>query len=109
MTAKIINGKDIAAKKRIAIAEEVKKLKSKGVTPGLAVILVGNNHASLTYVKSKEKACRELGMNSLLIEMSEEVSEEELLSKIEELNGDTKIHGILVQLPIPQHIDEKGN
>ncbi|WP_066060675.1 bifunctional methylenetetrahydrofolate dehydrogenase/methenyltetrahydrofolate cyclohydrolase FolD [Neobacillus soli] len=107
MTAKIINGKDIAAKKRIAIAVEVKKLKSKGVTPGLAVILVGNNHASLTYVKSKEKACRELGMNSLLIEMPEEVSEEELLSKIEELNGDTKIHGILVQLPIPKHIDEK--
>ncbi|MGG3470920.1 bifunctional methylenetetrahydrofolate dehydrogenase/methenyltetrahydrofolate cyclohydrolase FolD [Neobacillus pocheonensis] len=107
MTAEIINGKEIAAKKRLEIAEEVEKLKSKGVTPGLAVILVGNNDASRTYVKNKQKACEELGMNSLLIKMSEDVSEEELLSKIEELNGDPSIHGILVQLPIPKHIDEK--
>lgn len=107
MTAEIINGKEIAAKKRLEIAEQVEKLKSKGVTPGLAVILVGNNDASRTYVKNKQKACEELGMHSLLIKMSEEVSEEELLSKIEELNGDPSIHGILVQLPIPKHIDEK--
>lgn len=106
MTAKIINGKEIAAKKRIEIGEEVKQLKAEGVTPGLAVILVGNNHASRTYVNSKQKACKELGMYSLLIEMPEETSEEELLAKIEELNGDPKIHGILVQLPLPKHIDE---
>ncbi|QCJ43401.1 bifunctional methylenetetrahydrofolate dehydrogenase/methenyltetrahydrofolate cyclohydrolase FolD [Bacillus sp. S3] len=106
MTAQIINGKEIAAKKRLEIAEEVEKLKSQGVTPGLAVILVGNNHASRTYVTSKEKACKELGMYSLLIEMPEEVSEEELLAKIEELNGNPEIHGILVQLPLPKHIDE---
>lgn len=106
MTAKIINGKEIAAKKRLAIAVEVKRLKQSGVTPGLAVILVGNNHASRTYVTNKEKACQELGMNSLLIEMPEQVSEEELLTKIEQLNGDQTIHGILVQLPLPKHIDE---
>ncbi|MFL6518333.1 MAG: bifunctional methylenetetrahydrofolate dehydrogenase/methenyltetrahydrofolate cyclohydrolase FolD, partial [Bacillus sp. (in: firmicutes)] len=101
------NGKEIAEKKKMQIAEEVSRLKSHGVTPGLAVILVGNNHASRTYVKNKEKTCLELGMNSVLIELSEEVSEEELLSKIEELNVDSTIHGILVQLPIPKHIDEK--
>lgn len=107
MTAIIINGKEIAEKKRMEIAEEVSRIKKLGVTPGLAVILVGNNHASRTYVTNKEKACQELGMNSVLIELPEEISEEELLSKIDELNRDTNIHGILVQLPIPQHIDEK--
>ncbi|NHC40022.1 bifunctional methylenetetrahydrofolate dehydrogenase/methenyltetrahydrofolate cyclohydrolase FolD [Bacillus sp. MM2020_1] len=107
MTAIIINGKEIAEKKRMEIAEEVSKLKKLGVTPGLAVILVGNNHASRTYVTNKEKACKELGMNSVLIELPEEISEQELLSKIEELNMDNQIHGILVQLPIPKHIDEK--
>ncbi|MFF2448654.1 bifunctional methylenetetrahydrofolate dehydrogenase/methenyltetrahydrofolate cyclohydrolase FolD [Neobacillus sp. NPDC058068] len=106
MTAQIINGKEIAAKKKVEIAEHVAALKSKGVTPGLAVILVGNNHASRTYVTSKEKTCKELGMYSLLIEMPEEVSEQSLLAKIEELNGDPAIHGILVQLPLPKHIDE---
>ena len=107
MTATIINGKEIAEKKRMEIAEEVSKLKKLGVTPGLAVILVGNNHASRTYVTNKEKACKELGMNSVLIELPEEISEQELLSKIEELNMDNQIHGILVTLPIPKHIDEK--
>jgi methylenetetrahydrofolate dehydrogenase (NADP+)/methenyltetrahydrofolate cyclohydrolase len=107
MTATIINGKEIGEKKRMEIGEEVSRLKKLGVTPGLAVILVGNNHASRTYVTNKEKACKELGMNSVLIELPEEISEEELLSKIAELNMDTNIHGILVQLPIPKHIDEK--
>lgn len=107
MTATIINGKEIAEKKRLEIGKEVSNLKNLGVTPGLAVILVGNNHASRTYVTNKEKACKELGMNSVLIELPEEISEEELLSKIAELNMDTNIHGILVQLPIPKHIDEK--
>ncbi|MDF2858951.1 MAG: 5,10-methylene-tetrahydrofolate cyclohydrolase [Neobacillus sp.] len=107
MAAKIINGTEIAAKKRIEIAEEVKKVKNSGVTPGLAVILVGDNHASRTYVRNKQKACQELGMHSVLIELPQEISETELLFKIEELNGDQNIHGILVQLPIPKHIDEK--
>jgi methylenetetrahydrofolate dehydrogenase (NADP+)/methenyltetrahydrofolate cyclohydrolase len=107
MSAKIIDGKEIAAKKRIEIAQEVHKLKELGVTPGLAVILVGNNQASRTYVTNKQKACQELGMHSLLIELPETVSEKELLDKIDELNKDETIHGILVQLPIPKHIEEK--
>ncbi|WP_042458230.1 bifunctional methylenetetrahydrofolate dehydrogenase/methenyltetrahydrofolate cyclohydrolase FolD [Neobacillus dielmonensis] len=106
MTAVLINGKEIAAKKRIEIAEKVKDLKKKGVTPGLAVILVGNNDASRTYVRNKEKTCQELGMNSLLIELDEDVAEDKLLDKILELNNDPAIHGILVQLPLPNHIKE---
>lgn len=107
MTAKIIDGKAISEKKRLEIAEGVQKLKDRGITPGLAVILVGNNDASRTYVRNKQKACHEVGINSLLIEFPENITEEELLSKIEELNKDSAIHGILVQLPIPKHIDEK--
>lgn len=106
MTAIIIDGKEIAAKKKVEIASEVQKLKELGVTPGLAVILVGNNHASRTYVTNKEKTCRDLGMHSVLIELPEMATQEELLTKIEELNGDPAIHGILVQLPLPKHIDE---
>ncbi|MDQ0197360.1 bifunctional methylenetetrahydrofolate dehydrogenase/methenyltetrahydrofolate cyclohydrolase FolD [Neobacillus ginsengisoli] len=106
MSAINIDGKKIAANKKVEIAQEVQKLKETGVTPGLAVILVGNNQASRTYVNSKQKTCSELGMHSLLIEYPETVSEEELLAKIEELNIDPNIHGILVQLPIPKHIDE---
>jgi methylenetetrahydrofolate dehydrogenase (NADP+) / methenyltetrahydrofolate cyclohydrolase len=106
MTAIIINGKEIAKKKRQEIAVKVEKLKSRKVVPGLAVILVGDNHASQTYVNSKRKACVELGMHSVLIEYPDNVSEHELLNKIAELNGDSNIHGILVQLPIPKHIDE---
>jgi methylenetetrahydrofolate dehydrogenase (NADP+)/methenyltetrahydrofolate cyclohydrolase len=107
MRAKIIDGKEIAAKKRKEIAEGVHNLKESGIVPGLAVILVGNNQASRTYVTNKQKACQELGMHSVLIELPETVSEKELLSKINELNNDETIHGILVQLPIPKHIDEK--
>jgi methylenetetrahydrofolate dehydrogenase (NADP+) / methenyltetrahydrofolate cyclohydrolase len=106
MAATIIEGKEIAAKKKVEIASEVQKLKELGITPGLAVILVGNNHASRTYVTNKEKTCRELGMHSVLIELPEMATQEELLTKIEELNGDPAIHGILVQLPLPKHIDE---
>lgn len=106
MAAIIIDGKEIAAKKKVEIASEVQKLKELGVTPGLAVVLVGNNHASRTYVTNKEKTCRDLGMHSVLIELPEMATQEQLLTKIEELNGDPAIHGILVQLPLPKHIDE---
>ena len=106
MPAKIINGLEISKKKRVEIALEVEQLKEKGVTPGLAVILVGDNHASRTYVSNKQKACREAGMYSLLVELPESVSEAELLEKIRMLNSDDSIHGILVQLPLPGHIDE---
>lgn len=106
MPAKIINGLEIAKRKRGEIAAGVEQLKKNGVTPGLAVVLVGNNHASRTYVTNKQKACQEVGMYSLLIEFPEEVSEAELLAKIQTLNEDSSIHGILVQLPLPKHIDE---
>ncbi|MGG5255112.1 bifunctional methylenetetrahydrofolate dehydrogenase/methenyltetrahydrofolate cyclohydrolase FolD [Neobacillus sp. SM06] len=106
MPAKIINGFEIAKRKRVEIALEVEQLKEKGVTPGLAVILVGDNHASRTYVSNKQKACQEAGMYSLLVELPESVPEAELLEKIRMLNTDDSIHGILVQLPLPGHIDE---
>lgn len=106
MTAQIISGTEIAGKKRAEIAEGVKRLKEKGITPGLAVVLVGNNPASRTYVKSKQKTCIDLGMHSLLVELPETVSETELLTKINELNSDDSIHGILVQLPLPKQIDD---
>lgn len=107
MEAKIIDGKEIARVTRMEIAEKVMKLKDEGITPGLAVIIVGNNQASKLYVKNKEKACKELGMNSFLIEYPESLTQKELLDKISELNQDNTVHGILVQLPLPSHIEEK--
>jgi methylenetetrahydrofolate dehydrogenase (NADP+) / methenyltetrahydrofolate cyclohydrolase len=107
MAATIIDGKQIATKKHKEIAREVERLKTENIIPGLVVIIVGNNPASQTYVKSKEKTCKNLGMNSILIELPETVSEEVLLEKINELNQDETIHGILVQLPLPKHINEK--
>ncbi len=106
MSAKIIDGTSIAQEVRQEIAEEVKKLRDQNIVPGLAVILVGNNQASRRYVTMKTKACKDLGMHSVLIEFPEELTQEELLLKIEELNHDDAIHGILVQLPLPSQIDE---
>ncbi|MFS0780993.1 bifunctional methylenetetrahydrofolate dehydrogenase/methenyltetrahydrofolate cyclohydrolase FolD [Bacillus sp. 1P06AnD] len=106
MTATIIDGTAISKKVREGISAEVQHLKEKGITPGLAVILVGDNQASKTYVANKEKACRELGMHSELIALPDSVTEEELLSNITSLNHAEHIHGILVQLPLPGHIDE---
>lgn len=106
MTAEIISGKVLAKDKRIAMAKETNELKGLGVTPGLAVILVGNNPASQSYVKAKQKACQETGITSVLQEFPETVSEEALLQEIDRFNNDQSIHGILVQLPLPQHIDE---
>ncbi|NKE05035.1 bifunctional methylenetetrahydrofolate dehydrogenase/methenyltetrahydrofolate cyclohydrolase FolD [Mesobacillus selenatarsenatis] len=107
MAAIIIDGKEIAQKKKLEIADQVQELKKQGVTPGLAVILVGNNQASRTYVNSKQKTARELGMHNVLIEYPVSITEQELLAKIDELNKDEEIHGILVQLPLPDHISEK--
>lgn len=108
MTAQIINGKEIAAAVRQEIRKEVEELKEKGFVPGLAVILVGDNQASQTYVRNKEKACLDLGMHSVLIKKPATLSQEELIENINELNQDDSIHGILVQLPLPNHIDEKA-
>lgn len=106
MGKSLIDGKEIARQKKALISEEVKKLKQDGIVPGLAVILVGNDPASKTYVSNKERTCRELGMHSVLIELPETVSEQALLDQVAELNEDSTIHGILVQMPLPDHINE---
>ena len=106
--ATIIDGKKISAEIRAEIAEEVKMMKESGVCPGLAVIIVGENPASQVYVRNKGRACAEVGIYSEIIELPAETTEAELLSKIEELNVREEIHGILVQLPLPKHIDEKA-
>ncbi len=108
MTAQIINGKEIAAEMKRDIALRVTEIKNKfHVTPTLAVILVGNDPASEVYVSNKEKAAHGVGMNSIQFKMAADISEEELVAKIEELNSDKKVHGILVQLPLPKHIESK--
>lgn len=108
MSAQIINGKEIAESVRQEISKEVQQLRKKNVVPGLAVILVGDNQASQTYVRNKQKACEDLGMHSVLIKKPAELSQEELIQSIAELNQDDSIHGILVQLPLPGHIQEKA-
>jgi methylenetetrahydrofolate dehydrogenase (NADP+)/methenyltetrahydrofolate cyclohydrolase len=106
--AKIINGKEIAAKMREEIAAQVSELKKKfHTTPTLAVILVGSDSASEVYVRNKEKAAHGVGMNSIQFKMAGDIPEVELIAKINELNEDKKVHGILVQLPLPKHIDAK--
>ena len=106
MSAVIIDGKQIAADVRAEVAAEVSKLKEKGVHPCLAVILVGENPASVSYVTGKRKALAEVGMDDRSIQLPETTSQEELLKLIAELNADSSVHGILVQLPLPKHIDE---
>ena len=106
--ADIIDGKLLAKNLRGEIAAGVAALKAeKGIVPGLAVILVGENPASVSYVTAKEKACEEAGMLSREIRMAADIEERELLEKIAELNADPAIHGILVQLPLPKGFDEK--
>ncbi|MBQ6135926.1 MAG: bifunctional methylenetetrahydrofolate dehydrogenase/methenyltetrahydrofolate cyclohydrolase FolD [Kiritimatiellae bacterium] len=106
---KTIDGKQLAANLRAEIAEGVRKLKEeKGVTPGLAVILVGDNPASVSYVTAKEKACVEAGMYSREIRLPGTTSEDELVKLVGDLNSDPAIHGILVQLPVPKHIRDKA-
>jgi methylenetetrahydrofolate dehydrogenase (NADP+)/methenyltetrahydrofolate cyclohydrolase len=107
MTAKLIDGKEISKIVRQEIKEDVTKLREQNKTPGLAVILVGDNPASKTYVANKEKACQELGIHSVLIKCPESTTQEELVQQIIKLNEDRAIHGILVQLPLPKQIDEK--
>lgn len=106
MAAKIIDGAALAAEMRTEIAQEVAQLRAAGITPGLAVVLVGDDPASQSYVNSKEKACAEMGIYSRKIVLAKETGQEELLLIISELNKDAAIHGILVQSPLPPHIDE---
>ena len=105
---KLIDGKQLAQKRREEIKRTVEQLKAKGIVPGLAVVLVGEDAASQIYVRNKEKACEEVGFYSEVYRLPESTSQEELLQLIKRLNHDEKIHGLLVQLPVPAHIDEKA-
>jgi methylenetetrahydrofolate dehydrogenase (NADP+)/methenyltetrahydrofolate cyclohydrolase len=106
MPAKIIDGKQIAADIRAELKAEVGKLAAKGIVPGLGVILVGADPASVSYVTAKEKACGEIGIYSDDNRLPAETSEKDLLALVKKMNKDPKINGILVQLPLPKHIDE---
>lgn len=106
MSAKLILGKEISESIYGELGERIADLKARGVTPGLAVVLVGDDPASQVYVRMKGKKCEELGMHSLTITMPAETSQEKLLAKVAELNADESIHGFLIQLPLPDHIDE---
>lgn len=106
MSAVIIDGKAIAQNVRKEVAEQVKELNAKGISPCLAVILVGNNPASVSYVTGKQKALAEAGMTDKSVHLPEDTSEEELIKLIERLNSDKTVNGILVQLPLPKHINE---
>ncbi|HRT22688.1 MAG TPA: bifunctional methylenetetrahydrofolate dehydrogenase/methenyltetrahydrofolate cyclohydrolase FolD [Anaerohalosphaeraceae bacterium] len=106
MAAKIIDGRQIAAQMREELKQRIAVLRQRGIQPGLAVILAGDDPASQSYVKSKAKACAEIGIYSVDNRLPAAVSEEELLSRIEQFNRNERVHGILVQLPLPEHIDE---
>ncbi|GEN32817.1 MULTISPECIES: bifunctional methylenetetrahydrofolate dehydrogenase/methenyltetrahydrofolate cyclohydrolase FolD [Aneurinibacillus] len=108
MSAHIIVGAEVAAEIRAALKEEVAQLKEQGIHPGLAVILIGDDPASHSYVKGKEKACHEIGIYSEVIRRDASITQEELLAMVEEYNQNPNIHGILVQLPLPKHISEKA-
>jgi methylenetetrahydrofolate dehydrogenase (NADP+)/methenyltetrahydrofolate cyclohydrolase len=105
MTAQLIDGNALSRQLRADVSARVTALKAKGITPGLAVILVGENPASQVYVRNKVKACEDTGMHSVLERWPATLSETELLARVDALNHDATVHGILVQLPLPAHID----
>lgn len=104
--SQLIEGRTIAEKVYAELRGEIAELKSRGRTPGLAVVLVGDNPASRAYVRSKDKMCRDLGLHSVKLELPAETTQNELLARVGDLNNDPTIHGILVQSPPPKHIDE---
>jgi methylenetetrahydrofolate dehydrogenase (NADP+)/methenyltetrahydrofolate cyclohydrolase len=106
MTAKIIDGKQVAADIRAELKEEIGRLKTRGIVPGLAVILVGDDPASQSYVTGKERACAEIGILSDDNRLPAQTSQEDLIALVQRMNGDPRIHGILVQLPLPKHLNE---
>ncbi len=108
MTAIRIDGNVLAAKVRERIAIDVAALKAKGITPGLAVVLVGDDPASQVYVRNKVAACAKAGMHSVMRRLPAETTQAELLAVVDELNHDTVVHGILVQFPVPKHISERA-
>jgi len=104
--AKLIDGRAIAERVYVDLGREIVELKAKGITPGLAVILIGDNPASRAYVRSKDKMCRELGLHSVKLELPASTAQDELLARVQEFNCDSRIHGILLQSPPPEHIEE---
>ena len=106
MTAQLIDGIALSRQLRTEVAQRTAALKARGITPGLAVVLVGDNPASQVYVRNKVKACEDVGFHSVLEKYDASLSEAELLARVEALNNDPSIHGILVQLPLPKHIDD---
>lgn len=106
MAAILMDGKKVAERLRIEIADEAKKITEAGVKPTLAVVMVGNNPASAVYVSNKQKAAKQVGIESRTIALPEQISQQDLLEVIANLNSDRGIHGILVQLPLPSHMDE---
>lgn len=108
MSAQIIDGKQIALQVREGLVPRVEALKEKGILPGLAVVVVGDDPASAIYVRNKERACIKLGIHSTVMRLPAETMQEELLEVVRALNADGAIHGILVQLPLPRHIDEQA-
>ena len=106
MTAQLIDGNALSRQLRTEVAQRAAALRARGTTPGLAVVLVGDNPASQVYVRNKVKACEEAGLHSVLEKYDASLSEAELLARVEALNNDPAIHGILVQLPLPAHIDD---
>ena len=106
MTAQLIDGNALSRQLRAEVATRTSTLKSRGIIPGLAVILVGDNPASQVYVRNKVKACEDVGFHSVLEKYEATLTEAELLARVEALNNDPSIHGILVQLPLPKHIDD---
>ena len=107
MTATIIDGKAVAEAIRNEVKAEVTQLRAKGLTPGLATVIVGARPDSVSYVTSKRKTCEELGIRSIGVEFPEDVSQDELLARVRQLSSDPQVHGILVQLPLPRHINEE--
>jgi len=105
MTAQLIDGNALSKQLRAQVAADTAALKAKGLTPGLAVVLVGDNQASQVYVRNKVKACEDAGLHSVLEKYEATMTEADLLARVDALNNDSSIHGILVQLPLPAHID----
>lgn len=106
MTAELLDGREIAKDYRAGLQEQVEALKEKGITPNLTVVIVGNDGASLSYVKSKNKAAEKIGMSSGIVHLEEDATEEEVLDTVRRLNEDDNVHGILVQVPLPKQVDE---
>ena len=108
MSAKILNGKEVSARIKDELKDKVTELKKDGIFPGLAVVLVGNDPASRVYVNSKKKACEFIGIESFEFTLPEDATEQQLLELVYKLNPDKQVNGILVQLPLPKHINEEN-